>query len=72
MRCGEMRCGFIIIKLHTMVRCNSRLLAVRCDYFILQAILVNLSAAVWFGKHPSIDLVMAIGKEKATVTHKTE
>ena len=67
-----MWCGFLIIKLHPTVWCSSRLLVVQCDYFILSAILVNLGAFVWFGKHPSIDWVMPTGKEKALVTHKTE
>ena len=62
MWCGL--CGFFIIKPQTAlhhvvwcgaVRCGAILLAVRCGYAILRAVLVRFLQFVWFmrfGEHP--------------------
>ena len=57
MRCGL--CGFLTIKpqttLHHAVWCGALLLAVRCGYAILQAVLVRFLWFVQFmrfGEHP--------------------
>ena len=35
-----------------VVRCGALLLAVRCGYAILQAVLVWFVRFMWFGEHP--------------------